>query len=108
MTKVTEYFWNIEVDYKLVAFSGQDLGNGIQFQGRKCQMQLKTLSETPPYPETKIRSPIDTNITFLLHHITENGQVSFSVDREDKNTHTPRRNAGNAFVSMCFSLIWVC
>lgn len=50
-------------------------------------------SDQPPFPEVRVVSPIDLNLTWLLQAINpESNSSKFSVDRAHEKCHTPRRN----------------
>lgn len=51
-----------------------------------------TFSEEPPKPVDRIISH-DTNITWLLQNLSPEHELSFSINRKDKNCNTPRRNS---------------
>ena len=92
VTKVTEYFWDFSFEYELFAFVGSDRNDKIVLQGRKGGVVVKTSSDSNPYPETKVRSPLQVNISWIFSRVNERQQFQFKIDRESKLCHTPRRN----------------
>ena len=111
MTTITEWFWDFDVEVQLVAFVGTGEGPDdvitlqvpsppnrthlILFgciQSREARHEVMTTTDKAPYPEVVIVPSMDVNITHLLGMVaTEDGnQLRFSIDREDKDTHTPR------------------
>ncbi|KAJ3085968.1 hypothetical protein HK100_008850, partial [Physocladia obscura] len=90
---VTEYVYALENSWTLLLYEGSDPENKIVLQSRSGTSEIKTqLKDVSPFPKISVGAPIDVNITFLLKLITSNQQISFSVDRTDKDCHTPRRN----------------
>jgi len=95
VTKVTEYFWQFDANYQLVAFQGTDSDKAVVLQQRAGGIELKTSVETTPKPATVVRPSIDVNITWLLQNLEEstaNFRGKFHIDRLAKSCHTPRRN----------------
>jgi hypothetical protein len=95
VTKVTEYFWQFDASYQLVAFQGTDVEKAIVLQQRAGSIELKTSVEATPKPATVVRPSIDVNITWLLATLEEstaNFRGKFRIDRMAKSCHTPRRN----------------
>jgi hypothetical protein len=91
--QVTEYFWQFEVDYILFTFQGNDPKQSpLEVTRRHASIELKTSTESTPKAEVEVRPSLDLSITWLLQHLDEQLQPSFSIDRKAKSCHTPRRN----------------
>ena len=64
-------------------------------------------SKISPFPESHVITPIDLNITWLLNSVDQNNLSLFSIDKNNKNCKTPRRNneVQNAvdFYRSCYS-----
>ncbi|CAK9097189.1 unnamed protein product [Durusdinium trenchii] len=93
VTKVTEFFWKLEVSYELELFRGVGAESSdpwrdkLMLQSRTCNTELKTTSKVTPHPEAK-----EANITFLLRQLDDLSTPSFQIDRAAPKTKTPRRN----------------
>lgn len=61
-----------------------------------------TSTDVTPKPKTVIRPPVTANITWLLQSVDGNVS-SFSIDRKDKQCHTPRRNAAISSATLHFT-----
>ena len=51
-----------------------------------------TTTKSTPKPQVNVVPSIDVNITWLLQHINDKFQSTFSIDRTKKTCRTPRRN----------------
>ena len=93
VTTIKEHFFEITVEYKIVArCNGKDPQFGI-ICARRAKTEIKTTSEVAPMEET-IPMPLTNlkpDITFLLKELANGGSLSFSINRNDK-CHTPVRN----------------
>jgi len=93
---VTEYFWDVEVSYELVAIRGfgDDSTHRIFLTKRSGKAELKTLTEAAPRPEARIPAALhECNVSWLLGQLeAESLAPTFKVKREDPKCHTPRRN----------------
>jgi hypothetical protein len=49
---VTEYFWQFDTTYQLVAFMGNDPANALVLQQRSGSIELKTQSDSTPKLDT--------------------------------------------------------
>eukprot|EP01127_Copromyxa_protea_P012735 TRINITY_DN3339_c0_g1_i2.p1 TRINITY_DN3339_c0_g1~~TRINITY_DN3339_c0_g1_i2.p1 ORF type:complete len:347 (+),score=85.66 TRINITY_DN3339_c0_g1_i2:34-1041(+) len=93
VSKVTDYFWNFSVTYEIFAFRGNDPEDKVTLQERRGSCVLKKLNDkTSPQPSQSVQPSIDLNITWLLQTLNKNLLVDFTIDRNSKDTHTPRRN----------------
>ena len=88
MTTIEEWIWKFDVAYKLIGFCGADPDKRVVLQGRTGSVEIITTSDRSPRPETRVVDPIEVNITWLLRDV-----ASFKIDRNQKSTRTPRRNA---------------
>lgn len=64
LAQITEWFWNIDVDYSLQVIVGPS--DARVLVSRSSQAQKITTNETSPYPLKVIRDPIEVDITWLL------------------------------------------
>ena len=97
VTKVTDYFWEFSVTYELTAFRGPDAdneSNRIILLGRTGNHKIVTSSKINPRKETVIRPPMDIDLSWLLSSCGIGGEtdISFKINREFVDCHTPRRN----------------
>jgi hypothetical protein len=93
VTKVTEYFWSFHLRYSLFAYMGNETDKPLVIQQRTGLIELKTSTDATPRPATVVRDSLDLNITWLLQHLEAGNKPKFSIDRQAKSCHTPRRNA---------------
>ena len=94
ITTVTDHVYHFKTSYELVAYRGvgDKIDDRIILQSRSSQQSVVTTSKTNPYPESS-KNQIDVNISWLLRCIVEEtSKVSFSIDRELADCHTPARN----------------
>lgn len=93
VTKVTEWFWEYSVSFKIEAYKGPSSSKDriVLREGTAC-CELVTTSDSTPKPEKKINSPCTLSLTWLLGNLGKDGVLSFSIDRSIKDCHTPRRN----------------
>eukprot|EP00913_Durusdinium_trenchii_P030413 g28489.t1 len=99
VTKVTEFFWKLEVSYELEVYRGvgAESSDRLQLLARPAEEELKTSSKVLPHPESNVACRQEVNITCLLRHL--NGESSsmrsptFRIDRGTQSCKTPRRNA---------------
>ena len=93
ITTVQEYYYNFEAHHELSLYAGNDLQNKLVIRSKTGKTQiLVTDSEVPPKPASSVAGPFEVDITSLLRHIDEKLQISFEIDRQHKECHTPRRN----------------
>ncbi len=50
VTKVTEYFWQFDAKYELVAFMGNESDKAVVLQQRAGTIELKTVADATPKP----------------------------------------------------------
>ncbi|CAK9078298.1 unnamed protein product [Durusdinium trenchii] len=99
VTKVTEFFWKLEVSYELEVYRGvgAESSDRLQLLARPAEEELKTSSKVLPHPESNVACRQEVNITCLLRHL--NGESSsmrsptFRIDRGTQSCKSPRRNA---------------
>jgi hypothetical protein len=93
VTTITEWFWDFDWDYELFAFVGNDPEDKVVLQGRRAKYEKMTTTKDSPYPQVRVRDPIDVNLTLLLHQLDpECSVIRFAIDRAHKECRTPRRN----------------
>lgn len=108
VTTVTEYFWNFEVSYELMAVRGvgEKPDDIISIQKRTGQVELKTTTKQSPHPAKTVPAKLcEVNVTWMIKLLNmESGHAvpKFYIDRSHKDCHTPRRNRemiqGNSFM----------
>ena len=94
ITTVTENFYTFTAQYELVAFRGvgDQLEDRIVLQSRKSHQDIVTTSRSSPYPEAT-NNHFDLNISWLLRCMDDKlMQITFAIDREMKDCHTPSCN----------------
>jgi hypothetical protein len=94
ITTVTEFHYVFKAKYELVAYRGvgDKVDDRVVLQSRSCQQGLVLTSKSSPYPEATSQR-FDVNISWLLRCLVEESmQVSFSIDRDQSDCHTPARN----------------
>lgn len=130
VTTITERFWKFSASYELLVYVGNEPTDCVVLQGRTGNYEVKvrgswlstsswlfsippqTTAKEAPYPEVRVRDAVDVNITWLLKCVSDEQLFVFSIDRADKECHTPRRNAQiaaavdhfDAFSSWCVSV----
>ena len=92
VTKVTDYFWDFEGKYSLIAFQGTNIDDAIQLSSRTGTYEILTSSDVTPEPEVSVNDPIDLNVTWLFNQMDNDLNIMFSIDRNNNKCHTPRRN----------------
>lgn len=89
---VSEYYWDFSAEYELFAFQGNNPSDKITLISKKVQTELKTTSNTTPYPQSTVFDSLDFNFTYFLQHVTDNFAFKFIIDRTVDSCRTPRRN----------------
>jgi hypothetical protein len=92
---IDEYFWDYDMSIELVAFAGtgEAAEDRITISGRESHHEMMTTTDRAPSAEIVISPPIEVNITDLLSTISSGQcELSFKIDREHKDAHTPYRN----------------
>eukprot|EP00026_Physarum_polycephalum_P001947 Phypoly_transcript_01950.p1 GENE.Phypoly_transcript_01950~~Phypoly_transcript_01950.p1 ORF type:complete len:961 (+),score=229.34 Phypoly_transcript_01950:117-2999(+) len=92
VTKITEWLWEYNVKWEIVAFVGVESDKAVVLQSHNGTTELKTTVEETPKPEKLVRPNIDVNFTWLLQHTDETKTPKFSIDRKSNKCRTPRRN----------------
>lgn len=93
VTTVTEYFWSFEFEYVLDAYHSNAVDEAVQLLSRRGRIEIKTAANTTPRPQTVVRPAIETNISWLLRQIDDDGRARVAIDRTKPSCHTPRRNS---------------
>jgi hypothetical protein len=73
--------------------SGNNIDEKASLQGRKGTFEIVTTTKTTPKPQVTVVPSIDVNITWLLQHINNQFQSTFSINRSVDSCRTPRRNS---------------
>eukprot|EP00929_Paragymnodinium_shiwhaense_P063718 TRINITY_DN3184_c0_g1_i9.p1 TRINITY_DN3184_c0_g1~~TRINITY_DN3184_c0_g1_i9.p1 ORF type:complete len:988 (+),score=184.31 TRINITY_DN3184_c0_g1_i9:105-3068(+) len=95
VTKVTEWFWNYQATFELLAFRGvgAEPADRISLMQGTGATELKTTTESSPYPASQTPRREDFNITWLVRQLKAGSSTpSFTVNRSDAKCHTPVRN----------------
>lgn len=93
--KVTDYYWKYTATHQFGLYKGNEPSSEIVLQSRtgSCEVVV-TDSEYNPYSSSSGPSYNDVSITWLLQRLEpKTHAVSFSINRESKSCHTPRRNS---------------
>jgi hypothetical protein len=91
--RVREFHWTVESKWELSVYSGTDTDNRIVLKSRTATLNLITQNKNPPLPEKREHKPVEMPLTWLLKQIDLNkSSVHFTIDTEDKDCKTPRRN----------------
>jgi len=93
VTTITEHIWQLEHNFRLLVFRGNDEANGIVLQERTGSMQYKTSGKqkVQPFPERKLFDKVTTPIAEVLVLLGRN-EHKFTIDRTHPKCFTPRRN----------------
>merc|ERR1712137_795739 len=92
VTKVRDYFWDFEVSYEIIAFSGNNPDDNVELISRVGTYEIKTSSEDTPKPKVRVVDNIDTN---------------FHINRKVETCRTPRRNE-DIYSAFNFFRDWNC
>ncbi|KAL7529655.1 hypothetical protein ACHAWF_003071, partial [Thalassiosira exigua] len=88
---VTEYHWEVTVDWSLSVYSGTAVGDKAIVKSRTCKTAIITRSKGAL--EFAACPPAELSLSWLLRQIdTDDFASNFKVDTEDEKTKTPRRN----------------
>jgi hypothetical protein len=94
ITIVTEYLYMFSAQYELVAYRGvfDSPADRIVLQSRSSGQEILTSRKTSPYSGAE-KKQFKLNISWLLHRIDSQArQVTFCIDRDRADCHTPSRN----------------
>jgi len=96
VTKVTEYFWKLEVSYEFLVVRGvgKDPDDRMQIFARTGHDELKTSAKVSPRPEARVPAvEKEAEISWLLRQLpVGSSSPGFRVDRGAAQCKTPRRN----------------
>ncbi len=93
VTTVREYFWSFEFEYRLDAYHSNATDEAISLLSRRGRIEIKTAADTAPRPQTTVRPAVETDLSWLLRQVDDEGRARFAIDRTASSCHTPRRNA---------------
>jgi hypothetical protein len=94
VTKVTEYLWNYQIDYRAFFFFGTDPQDQITLLQERLPCSVRTGMKEAPSTETKVWPSIDMSFNVLLSFLNPNScLIKFAVDRSVEDCKTPVRNA---------------
>jgi hypothetical protein len=96
VTKITEHHWQFTSSWQLSAFVGTGSGAGERVQllsraGGSCEI-VTSHNVSPPRVASRVVSPIDVRITWLLERTTSEMLPRFTIERASTACRTPRRN----------------
>jgi len=96
-TKITEYFWKLDVSYLLTAVRGvgAEAADRLRILSRSGHSELKTTTQSLPRPAAKVPAvALEVNVSWLLRSLSaeEPSGPQFRVDRNLAKCRTPRRN----------------
>jgi hypothetical protein len=91
---VKEWFWDFEMEYKLVAYPGTgESGELVVLQQRVGKQEIQTTSDHQPRPSSTSEAH-NVSLSWLLRNFdVETLTPKFTIDRDHKACATPRRNA---------------
>lgn len=92
ITTVTDYLWKHNVVWQLYVYQGNNPKDRVVLQVQKLEHIITTNSDDTPLPATRITSPVEVNITWLMQQLNGEGTLAFKIDRSTKDCKTPRRN----------------
>lgn len=92
-TTITDHFFELAVNYQLIAFAGPapSEGTAVVLSQRQDTTELKTGSEELPKPAVTVRPSVDVDATGLLAML-QGDVVDFSIDRSHAKCRTPSNN----------------
>jgi hypothetical protein len=96
VTKVTEWFWRLDVSWELQAFRGNQSDAPIRLRSHVCSIELKTAVDRTPHPAVEEQPSLDLQLTWLLQQLERPScdPMLFVIRRQDAHAcRTPRRNA---------------
>eukprot|EP00009_Paramoeba_aestuarina_P009003 CAMPEP_0201510712 /NCGR_PEP_ID=MMETSP0161_2-20130828/3296_1 /ASSEMBLY_ACC=CAM_ASM_000251 /TAXON_ID=180227 /ORGANISM="Neoparamoeba aestuarina, Strain SoJaBio B1-5/56/2" /LENGTH=935 /DNA_ID=CAMNT_0047905929 /DNA_START=42 /DNA_END=2849 /DNA_ORIENTATION=+ len=100
-TKVTEYDWEISYNMRFTLYDKQAKGErDIVLKNFDGKTVITTTYKTPPMAEKITEPKVEVDLSWLLMHLQPiedhsegaSRAVTFSIDRDSKDCHTPRRN----------------
>ena len=109
VTTINEFFWDFELSNQLVAYvgTGADDADRLVLQQRQSRHEIMTTTHSAPFPEVSVAKPLDVDVSVLVKSINPAScELLFSIDRKDKDTRTPRRNADIERIMTQLDDIW--
>ena len=84
VTTVTEYVWNFEASYEVLALRGvgSEAADQIVVLSRSCSHEIITGSKSNPRVEAKTYPFSDVDISWILEHLNEDLSIKFQIDRK--------------------------
>jgi hypothetical protein len=95
VNRVKEFHWNVHVNWEISVYSGTNLDQRLVLDSRTSTTTLIVQSATQqaPLPQHREHNPIELPLAWLLKQVDlENSKVHFTIDTQDRDTKTPRRN----------------
>ena len=93
-TKITEYHFNFNFNYSLIAYRGvgAEASDRIELLSRSGSQPIVLRAKTAPYPDSD-KKQFDVNIRGYLRHLQgANSNTVFEINRSHEKCFTPRRN----------------
>eukprot|EP00668_Euglena_longa_P009751 GGOE01011787.1.p1 GENE.GGOE01011787.1~~GGOE01011787.1.p1 ORF type:complete len:958 (-),score=372.79 GGOE01011787.1:642-3515(-) len=107
ITKVTEHVWRFEARWQLVAFPGNAPEEALVLGSRTGRAELITATkDNSPKPAARSMPSLDVQLTPLLDRLNEALQPTLTIDRTDRDCHTPRRNPQVEGMATFFHEVW--
>ena len=95
VNRIKEFHWEVAVEWELSVYAGTNVDQRQILDRRTSCTTLIVRSSTQaaPLPEHRDHKPIEMPLTWLLKQIDlEQSSVHFTIDTQDEDTKTPRRN----------------
>jgi len=102
--KIKQYHWQVNVNYALAVYPGNDTTAAIELQARNMTRSIVTSGglvrpfqavapPQPPIVEHTIHNPLDVDITWIFTVLNRQaGVCQFAIDKSLAACKTPRRN----------------
>ncbi|KAG7365189.1 hypothetical protein IV203_038392 [Nitzschia inconspicua] len=94
VNRVKEFHWKVDVKWEISIYSGTNIENRIVLDSRGSSATLIAQLNEPEFPlPHREHEPIEVSLTWLLKQIDiEFFNVHFTINTQDKDAKTPRRN----------------
>ncbi|KAG7346198.1 hypothetical protein IV203_005266 [Nitzschia inconspicua] len=94
VNRVKEFHWKVDVKWEISIYSGTNIENRIVLDSRGSSATLIVQLNEPEFPlPNREHEPIEVSLTWLLKQIDiEFSNVHFTINTQDKDAKTPRRN----------------
>jgi hypothetical protein len=95
VNRVKEFHWKVDVKWEISVYSGTNFDKRLILEARFASTTLivQSTDQTSPLPGHREHKPIEMSLTWLLQQLDlQNNTVHFTIDTQDRDTKTPRRN----------------